>query len=377
MYFFDLEDYATFFTSPEFKHHFNCVGYYNGKQSWLSDDETVKIIWDNTTTPNYWRLSGNSLSTIQVINTNPATPPINGSWTVIGASYKVTSAQGECPPPTELLMSVTKNDPTCTCNGSISVLGSGGVPPYQYSFNNGVTYGNSPIKNGICGGIQLTVMIKDSEGIVKSQLVQMPAQQQSVTYTISRQTLGLVGVGVGIAQETSRLIITPPLPPGVTINFDVVFQGLFRRTPYQNSAIGTFNAYIKKNNTTITTFTDNTTNTTSPNTRPGCQSYLLYDTNYDHTFTNLQATSSDSYEFVLEYGWQMNCSYQPTPQSSILMSEENDSAIGPLTYGRTASATYLNCCAASLNTYSVNATNFTIEGCSCCELEANFYYTRS
>jgi hypothetical protein len=104
---------------------------------------------------------------------------------------------------------------------------------------------------------------------------------------------------------------------------------------------------------------------------------LLYDTNYDHTFTNLQATSSDSYEFVLEFGWQMNCSYQPTPQSSILMSEENDSAIGPLTYGRTASATYLNCCAASLNTYSVNATNFTIEGCSCCELEANFYYTRS
>ena len=377
MYFFDLEDYATFFTSPEFKHHFNCVGYYNGKQSWMSDDETVKIIWDNTTTPNYWRLSGDSLSTIQVINSNPATPPINGNWTVIGATYKVAANQGECPPPTELLMSVTKNNPTCTCNGSISVLGSGGVPPYQYSFNNGATYGNSPIKNGLCGGIQLTVMIKDSEGVVKSQLVQMPAQIQPVTYTIGRETLGLVEISEGIAQETSRLTITPPLPPGVTINFEVIFQGHLVSTPYDNSIIGSFTTYIKKNNTTINTFTDDTTNATRPNSNPGCQSYLLYDTNYEHTFENLQLTSADNYEFVLEWGWENNCSYQPTNQSSVLMSEENDSTIGPLGYGRTAANTYRNCCAGGIDTYSINASNFTIEGCSCCDVEANFYYTRS
>lgn len=377
MYFFDLEDYATFFTSPDFKHHFNCIGYYNGKQSWISDDETVKIIWDNTTTPNYWRLSGDSLSTVQVINTNPATPPINGNWTVIGRAYKVTSAQGECPPPTELIMSVTKNNPTCTCNGSITILGSGGVPPYQYSFNNGVTYGNSPIKNGLCGDIQLTVMIKDSEGMVKSQLVQMAPQQEQVTYTVSRETLGLVVISEGIAQETSRLVITPPLPPGVTINFDMVFQGLLISTPYNNSVIGTFNTYIRKNNTTISTFTDNTTNTTRPNTSPGCQSYLLYDTNYDHTFTNLQVTSGDNIEFVLEWGHENNCSFQPTNQSSVLMSEENDSTIGPLGYGRTASAGYRNCCSGGISTYSLNATNFTIQGCSCCDVSANFFYNRS
>jgi hypothetical protein len=163
----------------------------------------------------------------------------------------------------------------------------------------------------------------------------------------------------------------------VTINFDVAFQGLFRRTPYENSAIGTFNTYIKKNGNIINTFTDNTTNTTSPNTSPGCQSYLLYNTNYDHTFTNLQLTSNDNYEFVLELGRVMNCSYQPTPQSSILMNEEDGSTLGPLGYNKVASSSYLNCCSADIGTYSVNATNFTIVGCSCCKVEGNFYYRRS
>jgi hypothetical protein len=103
---------------------------------------------------------------------------------------------------------------------------------------------------------------------------------------------------------------------------------------------------------------------------------LLYDTNYEHTFENLQMTSGDNYEFVLEWGWENNCSYQPTNQSSILMSEENDSTIGPLGYGRTAANTYRNCCAGGIDTYSINASNFTIEGCSCCDVEANFYYNR-
>jgi hypothetical protein len=377
MYFFDLEDYATFFTSPKFTQHFNCDGYYNGKQSWLSDDETVKIIWNNTTTPNYWSLSGSSLSTVQVINTNPASPPINGNWSVVGRPYIVTAVQGECPPPDALVMNITKNNPTCTCNGSLTVLGSGGVEPYQYSFNNGVTYSNSPFKSGLCGDLSLTVMIKDSAGTVVSQLVQMPAQEQPVTYTISRETLDNVEVTDYVIRETNKLIITPPLPPGVTINFDAVFEGLLTRTPYDNSVIGTFNSYIKKNGTTISTFTDNTTNTTRPNTNSGCQSYLIYERNYNHTYTNLQITSGDDIEFVLEYGWEMNCNYQPSTQGSVLMGEENDSTLGPLGYGRSASRSYSSCCTGGIFTHSVYVTNYTKQGCSCCTLEANFYYNRS
>ena len=139
MYLFDLEDYATFFSSTNFSTHFNCSGFYNGKQSWMSDDNTVKIIWDNVLSPNCWRLSGESLSTVQVINTNPASPPINGNWVVVGRNYTVKANSGACAPVDALKMSITKNDPTCTCDGSITVFAQGGIPPYQYSYNNGIT----------------------------------------------------------------------------------------------------------------------------------------------------------------------------------------------------------------------------------------------
>ena len=55
MYLFDLED---FFVPSKFSYHFNPDGAYNGKNSWLSDDLSVKIIWD--TTLNAWKLSGDT-----------------------------------------------------------------------------------------------------------------------------------------------------------------------------------------------------------------------------------------------------------------------------------------------------------------------------
>ena len=131
MYLFDLED---FFVPSKFSYHFNPDGTYNGKNSWLSDDLSVKIIWD--TTLNAWKLSGDTLGTTQVINTNPAYPPINGDWKVLGQAYIVKANSGICVPSTALSMVGNVTNPGCICDGSLSVTASGGVPPYQYSYNN-------------------------------------------------------------------------------------------------------------------------------------------------------------------------------------------------------------------------------------------------
>ena len=69
-----------FLNGTIFNKHFNPDGFFNGKNSWVSDDSTIKIIWDPTLTA--WKLSGDSLGTTQIINTNPAYPPINANWKI-------------------------------------------------------------------------------------------------------------------------------------------------------------------------------------------------------------------------------------------------------------------------------------------------------
>ena len=382
MYFFDLEDYATFFTSSDFKHHFNCNGYYNGKQAWKSDDNTVKIIWDNTLTPKCWRLSGDSLGSVQVINTNPATPPINGNWTVVGAAYNVLANQGACSPPDKLAMSVTKNDPSCTCDASLTVKANGGQPPYQYSYDNGVTYSNSPFKNSLCGNLSLTVMVKDSLGTVVSQLVQIPAQTSEVTYTMNlvnggRTIISNVRPTISESQKYN-IQVTPALPNGVTINFGLNLTSVFQRTPYANSANSSYVVQVKKNNTIITTYTDNTTETTSSaNASPGCQNYLTYHTNYDYGYSNLTLTNTDVYEITIIWSYTLTCTNTPPVNNALSVNDEN--SLGPLGYGRQASASYVNCCSAYFPIESTpTISNLSLVGCNCCEVKHwAYFYNRS
>lgn len=370
MYFFDLEDYATFFTSPKFTKHFTCYGYYNGKQSWLSDDGETRIIWDNTLTPKCWRLSGDSFSQVQVINTNPAQPPINSNWTVVGLSYNVASNQGQCVSVDELVMNVTKNNPTCTCDGSITIMGSGGVPPYQYSFDNGVTYNNSPFRNNICGGIQLTVMIKDSEGTVKSQLVQIPAQIQAVQYYITPVLISSTVISQTQPKNVVNefeLKVYPPLPNGVTMTVDFVVSGRFARTPAANSAIGTITPLMTKNGTNIPYSLDNTTNTQMANQNSGCQAYSWFVTNYEYKYNNFTITNTDVIRLQTTEYLMGTCQSTP-PTINNQLSENDENSIGPLGYAQFASNSYLNCCQYSLIVNEVGYLNGSISNCPCCTI---------
>jgi hypothetical protein len=356
MYFFDID-----------KFHFNCDGIYNGKQSWLSDDSDIKIIWDTTLTPNCWRFSSTTLYWLEtVINTNPASPPINGNWNWVGRNYRIDANEGECAEVEELSMIITKTDPSCECNANLTVYGQGGQPPYMYSFDNGVTYVNSPFKNGLCGDLSLTVKIRDTLNNIASQLVQIPAQQPSTSYVVKIDPISTELIG-GIQQTTSVVTITPPLPAGVTLNIGLKLTGRFSRTPFINSATGIYDHQVKKNGVLITSFTDNTIETTAQNTNPGCQGYLLYLRYYEYLYSNLQITASDTLEIKINTGAQLTCTNTPP---AMILNGENE--LGPLGFGMSA-ASYVSCCSANVVSY-LDATTLTLDGCDCCEVRG---YTKS
>lgn len=358
MYLFDLEDYATTFRGNPFSYHFNPNGTYNGKNSWLSDDSTVKIIWD--TTLNAWKLSGDSLGSTQVINTNPAYPPINNNWTVLGKTYTVAANSGICVPSTALSLKGSVNNPGCICDGSITLTASGGVPPYQYSYDNGVTYINSPIKSNLCGG-NYSIILKDSEGTTLTKTFVMSQRVTSTTYNIDLVYISEVTTGVNTVETNYEIQITPPLPNGVEMTFDVILASRFVRTPNINSASSTFTPQVIKNGQTITG-SDNPLDSTLPNQSAGCQGLTVYITDYSTTYSGLKITNSDVYSVKTIKQFELTCGN--TPPNTQAINGFGDE-LGPLTYGKTASG-LRSCCNGYFNSLTSYVTNATLKGCNCC-----------
>ena len=349
--------------------HFNPDGTFNGYQSWLSDDSTIKIIWD--TTLSCWKLSGSTLGTSQVINTNPIYPPINGNWTVLGSPYTVSSNEGECVSLDSLSFTINSNDPNCVCDGSISILASGGVPPYQYSYDNGLSYTQSAIYNGLCGGLY-SIKVKDSDNTIVSNTVTLSDPIAPIQYTVSTnllsQTLLVSTPTTTSYHRTFSLSISPSLPVGVTITLDMTISGQFTRTPYPNSATYTFNSQVLKNGSPIS-YNDNTTETTTPNTSNGCQNELVYIRNISHERNSITITSTDIFTIETTDTLVKTCESGTPPELNF----EGDMI--PLGFDVEGYANQYNCCVSTSNASLLSVSNSSITGCDCCTCVLS--YTKS
>ncbi len=371
MYFYNVE----FFTSSYFTQHFNCDGIVNSKQSWISDDSTVKIIWD--TTLNAWKLSGDTLGNVQVINTNPQQPPINGNWKVLGFPYNVTANQGECVPVSALSATANVNNPTCSCDGTISITARGGVPPYQFSVNGGTTFVNTPLFTNLCGGL-ISWVVKDSVDTVFNGSSTLTQPQASTTYQlnvnyISNDTISQTQTS-RTRKEEFGLLSTPTLPNGVTVNTDLEINTVILVSPYPNSYLYTVTCKIVKNGVNIpqTNQTVITTKRPMSATCSGAQNFI-YTNNVVTTFNNFSFNSSDTIVIEILTTVTNNCE-NATPEV-----DGNLVELGPLSFDLEDYATTYRCCNSNIDSGSrVDLKNTTISGCGCCNVTSwSYFYNRS
>jgi hypothetical protein len=220
--------------------NFNYNGYVNGKPSWISDDTLYTIEW--VTLTNQWEIIGWTIGSI--ININPIYPPLTGWQSLAPQPYVVTEltvSNGDCGSLDILRYDLTINQPTCKCNGSIIFNVIDGVSPYQYSID-GLTYFNSPIFNNLCPDYYPT-KVKDVSGQTFVQSVSLLPPPPAQTY--------LVSLSLDVVGNTFSVNVAPPLPLGVSVNFDLIHKSSLSVSPVPTAA--TYNNVVTVNVDSVST----------------------------------------------------------------------------------------------------------------------------
>ena len=338
---------------------FNPSGLYLGYQSWISQDSIYKLYWDQTITS--WKLSG---STMNVISPDPSYPPLNG-WQLLGGFGfgTVSVNQGACIPRPVTSFKFTTTNPTCTCDGGIIIQATGPDTPFQYSINNGLNWFNSPVFTNLCGGVY-PLAVKDSLGNIYRDSATLNAVIPTITYTL--QYNEYMNNDDGRANLTYRISANPPLPPGVTITFDILLRGYFSRTPFSGSATNNFNYRLTKSSVIIPVSDTNVVNSTTPNTL--CTQYMVYNTLTTEKWTNLTIQGDQSYDLRAVSLRTFNCSYVEEGNNESLIETRfntDDSIKFGFIVPNDTSA--YSCCNARIEIGTLTE-NVRISGCDCCKV---------
>ena len=272
---------------------FTPSGSMNGKPTWFGTYQSVSmsIIWSPTNSR--WQISGWSFTAGIPISPNQTTIP-TGNWTLLGGSGRpnIVMTQGNCPANIPLSVSINKQNSTCpgvkNCDGSISIYAFNGVPPYSYSINNGLTYQSSGIFQGLCAN-NYTVLVQDSEGTtVSGGIVSVGANGTVTTYTINTQLLNVVGYSPQNEVATWKVNVTPPIPSGTTISFQLKVNGTQKvNSPGSGTCVN--NTLVYKNGSIITQPT--VTSTSQTLIRQNCSPY-----------TTKTTSTTQVYNLTMGYG---------------------------------------------------------------------------
>ena len=190
---------------------------------------------------------------------------------------------------------VSINQPTCICDGSILFNPTLDNPPFTYSINNGVTYSNSPIFSKLCSGIY-NLSILDSLNNRYDKTITLEKPTESVTYTLYLNTIPSTQINntttISKSYETT-ILVTPEIPDGATIYFDLVHNNSFYSGPLSGTSILSTGTLLYKNEITIPLSTTINENATSINSSPGCQSTTIYQYNVSEYWNMLELTNKD------------------------------------------------------------------------------------
>jgi hypothetical protein len=217
----------------------------NGKVSWTST-QGYTVEWNPFN--NTWNVVGYSFNGGSLQSKANTLIPDNG-WYSVGnnliASVSVT--QTTCASSGFIDMNIQSFSTDCdnNCNGSIVITPYGGIAPYQYSINNGVTYQLSNIFNGLCAG-NYSVVILDSLNNTLTKNTTVQTQASNTTYNVGVQKLSQVGSGLNRTM-TWNVVVSPALPPGVVLNMDLLVS-VSQSEKGPGSGDINYNSQVKKNN---------------------------------------------------------------------------------------------------------------------------------
>jgi len=234
-----------------------------------------------------------------------------------------------------LLTSVNINQGICGCDGSFAINTSNGTPPYSYSIDGGVSFRNTPFFTNLCFGTY-TVIVKDSGSTVSVNTVTLNRPNDPITYLMFTNTTSstLQNDGVVLTKKYETTVsISPELPNGVYITFDLVHNNVFTTSPSFTSSTQTLNSLLTVNSIPFTATTTGVTTGSTYNPIPSCQLETKYITSTVDVWNNLTYTGGTVFSL--------------TTTSTITKNAEF------VCYSSSSDDTYL-------------ITNPKIYGCSCC-----------
>jgi hypothetical protein len=266
-------------------------GNQNNKPTW--NYTGYNIVWSSIN--NRWEMQGWDLSTGIPVSTNTSNIP-DSDWSIFGSNnYQPTISmnQGLCPAYLPLSTNIVSHNTSCkstqNCNGAITITANGGVAPYQYSNDNGLTYQSSSTFNSLCQGTY-TVITKDSLNNKQTNIVSVGYDSDVVTYTVAVVLDGIQQIGKNTEIANWRVNVTPPIPVGVNVSFQL---DLNTNKYYEGPGTGviTGGTIVYKNGIQELNATPITTSQTIP--RPNCSPNTTDITNITETY-NFSMTNGDT-----------------------------------------------------------------------------------
>jgi hypothetical protein len=252
---------------------FVCNGVINGQFSWVSESngKLFYIIWNPTNTKFIVYQDSEATTPFlvdgSVVATEVLSPIPVAGWQFYGgtANGNITVTTGSCPEYSPLSLNLYATNNSClnmvNCDGSITANAQGGLAPYYYSINGGITTQESPSFNGYCPN-NYEVTVYDSAGNQQSSVVNVGYNGSPVTYQLSITNFGspvsstVPNVSDDLTQ-TYKIVSVPPIPVGLTISFNL---SISNTKTYQGPGNGTIDniLVVTKNNVPQTlTFVSN------------------------------------------------------------------------------------------------------------------------
>jgi uncharacterized protein (TIGR02145 family) len=317
---------------------FVCNGTQNDRFKWTSD--RYEIIWNPIN--NRWEIyiiETNIPLTLGggiLVSTSLELIP-DSAWAVFGGTeeYSLTMTRGNCPPVIPLQVITEQTNSTCqgttNCNGSIFILAENGYPPYLYSIDGGITNDVNNNFTNLCPNTY-SVVVTDSQNNTQTSSVNIGYDSLPVTYQLSLVNIAPATLTTvpNISQTVSQamtLVVTPPLPVGLSVTFDLLSTALMTLNGPGNGG-NTITWSVSKNNLPVNTSISPLT-VVSQGTRPNCSPNTQYVTSLKYS-SNITITNGDIIDVISttvntisvgEVATQTNCTTNLITEISSVISE--------------------------------------------------------